>query len=68
MASILIVHPDRKTQRMLQRILGVTGYRVDIADDLEQGTRLVGHAVPILVVLDGIAFGSAVISAFFADA
>ena len=68
MASILIVHPDRKTQRMLQRILGVTGYRVDIADDLEQGTRLVGHAVPILVVLDGIAFGSAEISAFFADA
>ena len=65
LASILIVHPDRKTQRMLQRILGVTGYRVDIADDLEQGTRLVGHAVPLLVVLDGIAFGPDEITAFF---
>ena len=68
MASILIVHPDRKTQRMLQRILGVTGYRVDVADDLEQGTRLVSHAVPILVVLDGISFASEEISAFFAAA
>ena len=68
MASILIVHPDRKTQRMLQRILGVTGYRVDIADDLEQAARLVGNSVPILVVLDGIAFGAGEITAFFESA
>jgi DNA-binding response OmpR family regulator len=51
--SILIVHPDRKTQRIVQRILGVTGFRVDIADDLEQGVRLVQHQAPLLVVVDG---------------
>ena len=31
--SILIVHPDRKTQRTVQRILGATGYRIEVADD-----------------------------------
>ena len=51
--SILIVHPDRKTQRVVQRILGVTGHRVDIADDLEQGIRLMQHQAPLLVVVDG---------------
>ena len=51
--SILIVHPDRKTQRTVQRILGTTGYRVDIADDIDQGTRLLVHLSPVLVVVDG---------------
>ena len=45
--SILIVHPDRKTQRVVQRILGVTGYGIDIADDLDQGTRLLANTSPI---------------------
>jgi CheY-like chemotaxis protein len=52
-SSILIIHPDRKTQRTVQRILGVTGHRVDIADDLEQGIRLLAHLHPVLVVVDG---------------
>lgn len=52
-ASILIVHSDRKTQRTVQRILGVTGYRVDVADDLEQAMRLLAHSRPVLVVFDG---------------
>ena len=52
-SSILIVHPDRKTQRTVQRVLGSTGYRVDVADDLEQGARLLGHFQPVLVVVDG---------------
>jgi len=52
-ASILIVHSDRKTQRTVQRILGVTGYRVDVADDLEQAIRLLAHSRPVLVVFDG---------------
>ena len=55
--SILIVHSDRKTQRTLQRILGVTGHRVDVADDLDQATRLLAHLRPALVVIDGL-FGS----------
>lgn len=52
-SSILIVHPDRKTQRVVQRILGVTGHRVDVADDAEQAKRLLAHSQPVLVVLDG---------------
>ena len=51
--SILIVHPDRKTQRTVQRILGVTGYKVDVADDVEQAVRLLAHLQPVLVVADG---------------
>ena len=66
--SILIVHPDRKTQRTVQRILGVTGYRVDVADDLEQGTRLMAHLAPSLVVVDGSAVVSQRASEFLAVA
>ncbi len=51
--SILIVHSDRKTQRTVQRILGATGYRVDVADHVEQGMRLLAHLNPVLVVVDG---------------
>ena len=51
--SILIVHPDRKTQRLVQRILGVTGYRVDIADELDEAMRLMEQHAPLLVVIDG---------------
>jgi len=51
-AAILIVHPDRKTQRAVQRILGVTGHRVDTADDLDQAIRLLQHLAPLLVVID----------------
>jgi len=51
--SILIVHSDRKTQRTVQRILGVTGYRIDVADDLDQAVRLLAHSRPVLVVFDG---------------
>jgi hypothetical protein len=66
--SILVVHPDRKTQRIVQRILGVTGYGIDIADDLEQGARLLAHLSPVLVVIDGAAIASPRIGEFFAAA
>jgi CheY-like chemotaxis protein len=66
--SILIVHPDRKTQRVVQRILGGTGYRVDAADDLGQGLRLLAHLQPILVVVDGSAVASPSVEPFFAAA
>jgi CheY-like chemotaxis protein len=52
-SSILIVHPDRKTQRTVQRILGVTGHPIDVADNLEQAIKLVAHTPPVLVVIDG---------------
>lgn len=64
-SSILIVHPDRKTQRVVQRILGATGYRVNIADDVEQGIRLIGHHAPALVVVDGSVVLSDRAEAFF---
>ena len=62
--SILIVHPDRKTQRTVQRVLGTTGYRVDIADDLEQGARLLAHLSPGLVVVDGAMVGRSLVALF----
>ena len=66
--SILIVHPDRKAQRLVQRILGATGHRVDIADDLAQGLRLLQHLAPLLVVLDGRSAIGAEAEAFFGAA
>ncbi len=65
---ILIVHPDRKTQRTVQRILGVTGHQVDIADDLDQGIKLMQHRAPILVIVDSAAALSPRADAFFAAA
>ncbi|MBA3539544.1 MAG: hypothetical protein H0T79_07930 [Deltaproteobacteria bacterium] len=66
--SILIVHPDRKTQRTVQRVLGVTGYRVDVADDFDQGIRLIAHLQPVLVVVDGSAVVAQRAAEFFAAA
>jgi CheY-like chemotaxis protein len=66
--SILVVHPDRKTQRILQRILGVTRYSIDIADDLEQGLRLLSNLKPILVVVDASAVASPLVAEFFMQA
>jgi DNA-binding response OmpR family regulator len=66
--SILIVHPDRRTQRIVQRVLGGTGYHIDIADDLEHGQRLLGHLAPVLVVIDGSAMSAAGVEAFLAAA
>jgi CheY-like chemotaxis protein len=68
MSSILIVHPDRKTQRVVQRVLGGTGYRVDVADDIGQGLRLLAHLQPILVVVDGSAVSSPSVEPFLAAA
>ncbi|HEU4731783.1 MAG TPA: hypothetical protein VFT22_27995 [Kofleriaceae bacterium] len=67
-ASILIVHPDRKIQRTVQRILGGTGHGVDVADDLEQAVRLLAHRSPLLVVADGSAMASPSLEEFFAAA
>lgn len=52
MTSILIVHPDRKTQRTMQRVLAITGYTVDLADSLGQGTERLASK-PLLVVIEG---------------
>lgn len=67
-ASIVIVHPDRKIQRAVQRVLGSTGYRIDATDDLGQAQRLISHLAPVLVVVDGSAIGSPSIDQFFAAA
>jgi hypothetical protein len=54
-ASISIVASDRKTQRAVQRILGVTGYPLDISDSVQQAIDLLAQRAPIVVVLDGAA-------------
>ena len=66
--SVLIVHPDRKTQRTAQRILGGTGYRIDVADDLGQAVQLIADRAPILVVVDGSAVEAPGIDQFLAAA
>lgn len=52
----------------MQRVLGSTGYRVDVADDLEQGARLLAHLKPVLVVVDGSAASTAGAEAWLATA
>lgn len=66
--SILIVHPDHKTQRTVQRVLGCTGYRIDVTDDVGQALRLLAHLDPVLVVVDGSAMASPNVKQFFAAA
>jgi CheY-like chemotaxis protein len=66
--SIIIVHPDRKTQRIVQRVLGASGYRIEVADDIAQGERMIGHMSPVLIVIDGELVLSGRVGPFFAAA
>ncbi|HEY4176794.1 MAG TPA: hypothetical protein VGM90_08185 [Kofleriaceae bacterium] len=66
--SILLVHPDRKTQRTVQRILGVSHYAIDIVDNLDQGLALLATTTPILVIVDANAVTDARCPEFFAAA
>lgn len=52
----------------MQRVLGGTGYRVDLADDVERGMRLLGQLQPILVVVDGSAATAPGVEPLFAAA
>lgn len=52
-APILIVHPNRKTQRTMQRVLGSTGYAVEVVDDLAQARAQLDAITPVLVIVDG---------------
>jgi hypothetical protein len=54
--SILVVHPDRKTQRMLHRVLGATLRPLDVVDNLAQAVKLLDQRTPDLVVLDARTF------------
>jgi hypothetical protein len=51
--SILIVHPDRRAQRIVQRVLGGIGYRVEAADSFARGGELLATLGPRLLVVDG---------------
>jgi hypothetical protein len=51
--SILVLIPDRKTQRVVQRILGATLHRVEVAESIEQAERMIAHRTPTLLVVDG---------------
>jgi len=50
---ILLVHPDRRAQRIVQRVLAGIGYRVEVADDFEHGLARLAELHPRLVVVDG---------------
>lgn len=49
---ILVVHGDRKTQRIIHRILGATLYTIDAVDTAAQASKLLKQHVPALIVLD----------------
>lgn len=49
---ILVVHRDRKTQRVVHRILGSTLCTVDAVDNVIQARKLLAKRVPALVVMD----------------
>ena len=49
---ILVVNPDRKTQRTLHRILGGTFRPIVLADDLAGAQARLAEATPFLVVVD----------------
>jgi hypothetical protein len=66
--TILIVHPDRKTQRTVQRILGITGHRIEIADTIEQASPLVQKSPPLAIVVAGSAAMTREGEAFLAQA
>lgn len=51
--SIVIVHSDRRIQRIIQRVLGGTGYPIDVASDLDHAVHMLEDRRPVLVVLDG---------------
>ena len=67
-SAIVVVHPDRKTQRIVQRVLGVSGHRIEIADELAQATRLVEQIQPLLVIIDGTIATSSAAETFLAAA
>jgi DNA-binding response OmpR family regulator len=66
-SSILIVHAEKKTQRVLARVLGATGFPVDVADDLGAAAAIVAERGPALVVVDAAAGLSSAAEAFFTE-
>ena len=50
--GILIVHADRKAQRVLHRILGATLHTVDAVDQVAQAEKLMEQRKPALIVVD----------------
>jgi hypothetical protein len=66
--AILVVHHDRKTQRIVQRVLGVSGHRIEIADEVDQATRILADVQPLLVIIDGTLATSPGAEAFLAAA
>jgi hypothetical protein len=49
---ILVIHPDRKTQRTVHRIVGGTFRPVVLVDDLESAAVRIRETPPFLVVVD----------------
>ena len=49
--SILVVHPDRKAQRLIQRVLGSCGREVLVTDGCEAADEILRDGSPALLVM-----------------
>jgi len=49
---ILVIHPDRKLQKSVHRIVGGTFRQVITADDFESATAQLGNAQPFIAIVD----------------
>jgi hypothetical protein len=58
LTSILVVHPERKAQRAVHRILGATRLSVDAVDNVAQAAGRVEQVVPRLLIVDQSLLGS----------
>ncbi len=52
MAKILFVEDDELNRRMYQKIFSFRGHQVDVAENGEEGIRLIREQKPTLVLLD----------------
>lgn len=66
--AILVVHPERRTQRLVQRVLGGAGYRVEVADDFARGAQRLAELSPRLMVVDGASVAAPAAEPFLAAA
>lgn len=49
--AILVVHPDRKLQRFVQRVLGATGRRIIVVEKVGEARLAIRDVTPSLVVV-----------------
>lgn len=57
---ILVAHPDRKSQRLIRRVLGGTMHEIVCVDDFSQASAVLATRSPAIVIIDhGLLLGQA---------